>query len=134
MNRLNVKRRNGRLGRLRLGFFLDVSLAIVEAGEEEEQHCRYNHNSDEAKKVLGAFEIIGDKVDECSEEVAQRDREEIGAHDERLQFLRSLGISEFEVGHGNHDFTRSQDQKREDLPKNMRVLSGIDSHFNQSDD
>ena len=48
------------LSRLRLGFVLDVGLAFVEAGEEEEEDAGDDHKEHKKEKVAGGIPLCFD--------------------------------------------------------------------------
>src|SRR5207245_1863129 len=94
----------------------------------------------EKHKVTGSLQlyravrILDEEIDRSGELVAERDREQISAHDERFEFDRPLRVGELEVRRRNQRFACGQNHECPDLPNYARSLAGVDARLNHGDE
>src|SRR5204862_8309194 len=98
-----------------------------------EQQQNEKHEVTVALQLRRAIGILDEEIDGGGELVAERNGEEIRAHDKRFEFDRPLGVGKLEVSRRNQRFARGQNYERPDLRGDARACAAIDLGLNDGD-
>src|SRR5437762_8491902 len=138
--RLDHKSNRGFSRRRSIRLVLQVGTAFVKRSDDGKYHCSTQHYPNEKHEVAGPLQlhcavgILDEEIDRSGELVAERDREQISAHDKRFEFDRPLGVGELEVRGRNQRFACGQNHECPDLPNYARSLAGVYARLNHGDE
>ena len=138
--RLDHKSNRGFSRRRSIRLVLQVGTAFVKRSDDGEQHRGTQHYPNEKHEVAGSLQlhravgILDEEIDRSGELVAERNREQISAHDQRFEFDRPLGVGELEMRRRNQRFAGGQNHECPDLPNDARSLAGVDARLNHGDE
>src|ERR1039458_9770629 len=105
-----------------------MGLAFIKRRHNHKQDRRSQHDPDKEHKVTvslqlhAAVRILDEEIDRGSKSVAERDGEQIRAHDQRFEFYRPLRVGKLKVRWRNQRLAHGQNYERPNLPSDAWLL------------
>src|SRR5438132_4933445 len=122
----------------RFGFFaLYIRFSAILPRHKDKQTSGKQHKQSKERVVICSLQIDPHtaevrliEIDSRGNEISDADRKKPKGHHRALHLSWSLGVGEFETGNRYHHFSSGEQNVPRQLPKNVRLRSGVELQLN----